>query len=87
MSQLYHNDMYDFKNPVKSYWEYSINKNSLNFKELKKDIITNILVVGAGYTGISCALQLAKKYNEDVVLQEAGHLGWGSSARNAGLDF
>ena len=65
MSQLYHNDMYDFNNPVKSYWEYSIDNNSSNFKELKKDIITNILVVGAGYTGISCALQLAKKYNED----------------------
>ena len=33
----------------------------------------------------SCALQLAKEYHEDVILLEAGHIGWGSSARNAGF--
>ena len=28
---------------------------------------------------------LSKKYQEDVILLEAGHVGWGSSARNAGF--
>ncbi|MDC0226633.1 FAD-binding oxidoreductase [Alphaproteobacteria bacterium] len=84
MSQLYHNDIYKFNTPIKSYWETTINSNN-KYSKLKKDLQTNIVVIGGGYTGISCALTLAKKYNEDVVLLEAGHIGWGSSARNAGF--
>ena len=85
MKQLYHDDMYDFNNPVKSYWESSVNYNSHDYKKIEKNEECNIVVIGAGYTGISCALTLAKNYNEDVVLVEAGHIGWGSSARNAGF--
>ena len=84
MSSLYHKDIYKFEEPVKSYWETTINSNN-KYSRLEKDLQTNIVVVGGGYTGMSCALTLAKKYNEDVILLEAGHIGWGSSARNAGF--
>ncbi len=84
MSNLYHRDIYKFDEPVKSYWETTSNTNN-KYNKLEKNIQTNIVVIGGGYTGISCALSLAKKYNEDVVLLEAGHIGWGSSARNAGF--
>ncbi len=84
MSNLYHNDIYKFEEPVKSYWE-STSASNYKYEKLNKNIKTNIVVIGAGYTGISCALTLAKKYDEDVVLLEAGHIGWGSSARNAGF--
>ena len=84
MSNLYHRDIYKFNEPVKSYWETTSNTNN-KYNKLEKNIQTNIVVIGGGYTGISCALSLAKKYNEDVVLLEAGHIGWGSSARNAGF--
>ena len=85
MAKLYHQDIYNFDEPVKSYWETTINTNNYKYEKLNKNIQTNILVIGGGYTGISCALSLAKDYNEDVVLVEAGHVGWGSSARNAGF--
>ena len=81
---FYHKDIYNFEQPVKSYWETTATTNFI-YEKLEKNIQTNIVVIGAGYTGISCALSLAKKYNEDVVLLEAGHIGWGSSARNAGF--
>tara|TARA_Y100000741_G_scaffold180546_1_gene137258 strand:+ start:319 stop:1653 length:1335 start_codon:yes stop_codon:yes gene_type:complete len=84
MSSLYHKDIYKFEEPVKSYWETTINSNN-KYSNLEKNLQTNIVVIGGGYTGMSCALTLAKKYNEDVVLLEAGHIGWGSSARNAGF--
>ena len=84
MVNFYHEDIYNFEQPVKSYWETTATTN-FKYEKLEKNIQTNIVVIGAGYTGISCALSLAKKYNEDVVLLEAGHIGWGSSARNAGF--
>ena len=84
MSQLYHNDMYQFDTPVKSYWEHITSKKK-KYDTLEKNVSSNIVVMGGGYTGISCALQLAKEYHEDVILLEAGHIGWGSSARNAGF--
>ena len=85
MTQLYHNDMYQYDTPVNSYWEFSINEKKHNFSQLKHDITAEVVVIGGGYTGLSCALHLSKEYQEDVILLEAGHVGWGSSARNAGF--
>ena len=84
MTNLYHKDIYKFEEPVKSYWETTVDTKN-KYENLTKNIQTNIVVIGGGYTGLSCALSLAKNYNEDVVLVEAGHIGWGSSARNAGF--
>ncbi len=84
MTNLYHKDIYNFDEPIKSYWETTAITNN-KYKNLNKNIQTNIVVIGGGYTGFSCALTLAKKHSEDVVLLEAGHIGWGSSARNAGF--
>ena len=84
MSNLYHEDIYKFEEPVKSFWETTHQSND-KYEKLNKNIQTNIVIIGGGYTGFSCALSLAKNFNEDVVLVEAGHIGWGSSARNAGF--
>ena len=84
MANLYHKDIYNFENPVNSYWESTTDSKD-KYKTLDRDISANVVVIGGGYTGLSCALSLAKKYNEDVVLLEAGHIGWGSSGRNAGF--
>ena len=84
MTNLYHEDIYKFEKPVKSYWESTIDTDN-NYKTLDTNINANIVVIGGGYTGLSCALSLVKKHNEDVVLLEAGHIGWGSSGRNAGF--
>ena len=84
MSSLYHKDIYKFEKPINSYWESTV-KHKDKFKTLDTDMSANIVVIGGGYTGLSCALSLVEKHNEDVVLLEAGHIGWGSSGRNAGF--
>jgi glycine/D-amino acid oxidase-like deaminating enzyme len=52
--------------------------------QLCENLRADVLVVGAGYTGLSTALHLAEKGCE-VVLLEAGSAGFGGSGRNAGL--
>ena len=59
MSNLYHRDIYKFDEPVKSYWETTSNTNN-KYNKLEKNIQTNIVVIGGGYTGVSSALSLAK---------------------------
>jgi glycine/D-amino acid oxidase-like deaminating enzyme len=51
---------------------------------LEADLHTEVLVIGAGFTGLSSALHLVEQ-GVSVVLLEAGCIGYGGSGRNAGL--
>lgn len=50
---------------------------------LEGDSSADVAIVGAGYTGLSCALHLAQRGASAVVL-EAGEIGSGASGRNNG---
>jgi gamma-glutamylputrescine oxidase len=50
---------------------------------LDGDIAPEVCVVGAGFTGLSAALDLAERGHRVVVL-EAARVGWGASGRNGG---
>ena len=84
MKNLYHSDIYKFDTPVSSYWEDTSSEN-LNLERLSSDINSEIVVIGGGYTGLLCAINLIKNHNLDVILVEAGKIGWGASSRNADL--
>ena len=85
MKNIYHSDIYKFDTPIKSYWEDTSNEN-LNLKKLTKDTSSEIVVIGGGYTGLLCAINLIENHNLDVILVEAGKIGWGASSRNAGFN-
>ncbi len=53
------------------------------FARLQGEARTDVCVIGAGYTGLSAALHLAKA-GRDVVLLEAHRVGFGASGRNGG---
>jgi taurine dehydrogenase large subunit len=50
---------------------------------LDRDIDADVVVIGSGYTGLSCAIHLAKAGLKPVVL-EANTVAWGCSTRNGG---
>ena len=50
---------------------------------LQGDIEADVCVIGAGYTGVSTALNLAER-GYSVVVLEAERIGWGASGRNGG---
>jgi gamma-glutamylputrescine oxidase len=53
------------------------------FPKLQENLHTDVVVIGAGYTGLSAALHLAE-HGFSVVLLEAAKVGWGASGRNGG---
>ena len=49
------------------------------------DIEVDVAIIGGGYTGLSCALHLAKEHNIKSHILEANQTAWGCSGRNAGF--
>jgi glycine/D-amino acid oxidase-like deaminating enzyme len=52
-------------------------------RSLKGDRRADVVVVGAGFTGLSAALHLAER-GADVVVLDSAEPGWGGSGRNGG---
>src|SRR4051812_35388142 len=51
---------------------------------LSDQLVADVVVIGAGYTGLSAALHLAET-KASVVVLEAAEVGFGCSGRNVGL--
>jgi gamma-glutamylputrescine oxidase len=66
-----------------SFYRHSVSNLNISFGLVESNLDVDICVIGGGFTGISSALNLAKK-GYKVVLVEARKLGWGASGRNGG---
>jgi len=66
-----------------SYWNSTTSP--INYAILDKAINADVVIVGAGYTGLSCAIHLAQQGVKNIVVVEANEIGWGCSGRNAGF--
>ena len=82
---LFHPSLYEFDRPQPSYWEASAGESPLQAEKLDGGQSCDVAIVGGGYTGLSAALHLARDFDIDVCLLEAGHIGWGASGRNGGF--
>ncbi len=85
LKRIYHADAYDTGRPVGSYWEAVTPAPAVD-PCLNGDIETDVAVIGAGFTGLSAALHLAKDHGFAPVVLDAAPVGWGASGRNAGFN-
>lgn len=85
MQHFYHASQYQTATPPPSYWHDMTPPppDSGSLHELQH---CDVAIVGAGLTGLSAALHLARDHGIRVVVVDAGALGWGASGRNAGFN-
>ena len=67
---------------VESYWAATAGPVPADDGQLNSGIDTDIAIIGAGYTGLSCAYYLAQRYGARPVVLEANQPLWGCSGRN-----
>lgn len=80
---LTHNQIpLDHERGVQSYWARSTELPAFDAQALPSR--ADVVVIGAGYTGLNAAIELAQRGRE-VVLLDAGGIGAGCSSRNAGF--
>ena len=51
---------------------------------IRGDVDADVVVIGSGYTGLSCAIHLAKEHGIKATVLEANTVAWGCSTRNGG---
>lgn len=83
MRRLYEPQAYD--RDVGSYWQTTATPP--RWPALKQSRAAKILIIGGGYTGLNCALELAEQGIDphSIVVLEACQPGWGASGRNGGF--
>ena len=80
MNLLYANDT---KNTYPNSWYAATCEPLAQCRALRGDQRADVCVIGAGFTGLSTALHLAKA-GHSVIILEAQRIGFGASGRNGG---
>jgi taurine dehydrogenase large subunit len=68
-----------------SYWVETAGPEPVSLAPLAGERRADVVVVGAGYTGLAAAYRLAGTHGLDTVVLESHRVGWGASGRNGGF--
>ncbi len=49
-----------------------------------RDVDADVAIIGSGYTGLACAIYLAREFGIKATVLEANRIAWGCSTRNGG---
>jgi glycine/D-amino acid oxidase-like deaminating enzyme len=66
------------------YWAGTVRDDASDFPAADGELTADVVIIGAGFTGLSAALHLAQD-GVDVLVIDAMHPGWGASGRNGGF--
>ncbi len=67
-----------------TYWAASAGPAPEDDGPVERDLDVDVAIVGAGFTGLACALFLAREHGIRATVLEANRIGWGCSGRNGG---
>lgn len=68
-----------------SYWADTSKNAPVHDGSINTDLDVDVAIIGGGYTGLSCALHLAREHGIKAHVIEANQTAWGCSGRNAGF--
>ncbi|WP_457579821.1 NAD(P)/FAD-dependent oxidoreductase [Ensifer canadensis] len=74
----------DGKDYAPTYWIATAGPPPADDGPILGDIDVDVAIVGSGYTGLSCAIHLAKEHGIKATVLEANGVAWGCSTRNGG---
>ncbi len=74
---IYHRDF-----QLKPWWWEAYNPNAMELADVPRN--ADVAVIGAGYAGLACALELAR-HGRSCVVFDAEQPGFGGSTRNGGM--
>jgi glycine/D-amino acid oxidase-like deaminating enzyme len=67
-----------------TYWIATAGKPPESDGAILRDVDTDVAIVGSGYTGLACAIHLAREFGIKACVLEANRVAWGCSTRNGG---
>src|SRR5262245_13478915 len=70
---------------VDSYWAATAGPEIAGATPVAGDMEVDIAIIGGGYTGLSTALHLGRRFGLTSHVLEANRIGWGCSGRNGGF--
>ena len=82
MRRIYPDHAYGEAPRAACYWPTTVTNDE--FPRARGELTCDIVIIGAGFTGLSAAVKLAEE-GESVVVLEAESPGWGASGRNGGF--
>lgn len=84
MRRIYEPHAYTGGPVAQCYWDTTIARPPRG-DAVEGDLRAEVAILGAGFTGLSAALHLARDAGADVAVVEAERIGWGASGRNGGF--
>jgi len=67
-----------------TYWAATAGAAPEDDGPVDRDLDVDVAIIGAGFTGLACALFLAREHGIRATVLEANRVGWGCSGRNGG---
>ncbi|WP_315831303.1 FAD-binding oxidoreductase [Bradyrhizobium prioriisuperbiae] len=67
-----------------TYWLATAGEPPQDDGPITQDVDADVVIVGSGYTGLACAIFLAREFGIKATVLEANRVAWGCSTRNGG---
>ena len=84
-ARIYDDDIYAFARRPQHYWAATASAPPFE-RVLDRDITSDVVIIGGGYTGLWAAHRLASQHGIGATVLEAGAcIGWGASGANGGF--